>query len=117
MTRGQREDRDAALLADIADAAACIRDYVRGQTMVDFIGSRMMRDAVVHQLIVIGEASKSLTDSTKAKYPRIEWKLIARMRDKLAHHYRDIEVEKVWKYAAENIPELIEMLELPGSEG
>jgi hypothetical protein len=36
---------------------------------------------------------------------------------KLAHHYRDIEVEKVWKYAAENIPELIEMLELPGSEG
>ena len=83
--------------------------------MVDFIGSRMMRDAVVHQLIIIGEASKSLTESTKMKYPTVEWKLIARMRDKLAHHYRDIEVEKVWKYSTENVPELIGLLELPRS--
>jgi hypothetical protein len=37
MTGGEREDRDAALLEDIADAAACIQDYVRGNTMVDFI--------------------------------------------------------------------------------
>jgi uncharacterized protein with HEPN domain len=72
----------------------------------------MMRDAVVHQLMVIGEASKSLTESTKAKHPKIEWRLISRLRDKLAHHYRDIEVEKVWKYAVENIPPLLEMLRL-----
>jgi len=36
-----------------------------------------------------GLGSKSLTASTNAKHASIDWNLISRPRDKLAHHHRE----------------------------
>lgn len=44
-------------------------------------------DAVAMRLLEIGEAVKSLSESSTAAEPSIKWRQIVRMRDRLAHHY------------------------------
>lgn len=44
-------------------------------------------DAILYGLIVIGEATKSLSSDVKARHPEIPWRDIAGMRDILAHEY------------------------------
>ena len=44
-------------------------------------------DAILYDLLVIGEAVKALPDAVRSTYESVPWSDIARMRDILAHHY------------------------------
>lgn len=55
---------------------------------------------------VIGEASKRLGSEFCDKYPDTPWSDMARMRDKLIHHYFGIDYKLVWNVVEEKIPEL-----------
>ena len=48
-------------------------------------------DAILYDLLVIGEAVKSLTPELKEEYSFIPWNQIAGMRDILAHEYFRVE--------------------------
>lgn len=52
-------------------------------------------DSILYDLIVIGEAVKTLRGELKGRYPRIPWKEIAGMRDILAHEYFRVSSELV----------------------
>jgi uncharacterized protein with HEPN domain len=52
------------LLEDIRDAAAFIRDSVRGKTLDDYHGDRLLRQAIERNFEIIGEAIKRLSHST-----------------------------------------------------
>ena len=54
--------------------------------------AEMAFDAILYNLIVIGEAVKSLDVEMKARNPHIEWKEIIGLRDFLAHQYFHIEL-------------------------
>jgi uncharacterized protein with HEPN domain len=43
--------------------------------------------------------------------PSIDWKNIARLRDKLGHHYWAIEIQQVWELVVEYVPTLRATLE------
>ena len=77
----------------------------------DFLHSPdgMMRlDAICMNLIAIGEATKSLDKITKGEllplYPEIYWSGVMRMRDKIAHHYFEIDTDIVFQTIEEDIP-------------
>jgi len=57
------------------------------------------RDAVLHNLEVIGEAVKRLPDEMKDSIPGIPWKRIAGFRDVLAHAYFSLDDSIVWDVA------------------
>lgn len=44
-------------------------------------------DAILYDLLVIGEAVKTLGDAIKRAHPEIPWREISGMRDILAHEY------------------------------
>ena len=46
-----------------------------------------MADAVVYNLLVIGEAVKALDAGVRDAHPEVPWADIAGMRDLLAHEY------------------------------
>ena len=46
-----------------------------------------------------------------ARVPDVDWKNIARLRDKLGHHYWAIEVDKIWDIVDVHIPALRKALE------
>ena len=97
--------REMALgcLKDIQKALALIEERSAIVTHVnDFLCSPegMLRlDALCMNLIALGESVKNLDKITNgellALYPETYWKGIMRIRDKIAHHYFDIDAEIV----------------------
>lgn len=83
-------------LADIVASCELIRSYTEGMTIDDFGADRKTVDAVARNLEIIGEASKNLPDEILGE-SEVPWKQVRRFRDKIAHHYFDINLDRVWK--------------------
>ena len=62
--------------------------------------------AFVRSLEIIGEASKHVDPALRFKYPDIPWTKMARMRDKVIHHYFGVEYDLVWAVVEQEIPKL-----------
>lgn len=93
------ERTDALRVRDILSALGAIRSYVHGMTRARFDRDRKTQDAVIRQIEVIGEATKGLSSTFRAAVPADDWKKIAGMRDKLAHHYWKTNLNIVWDVA------------------
>ena len=61
----------------------------RSLTRAQFIADETAKRAFVRSIEVIGEASKKVPDEMRQRYPDVEWRAIAGMRDKGIHHYLD----------------------------
>ncbi|MDH4201440.1 MAG: DUF86 domain-containing protein [Phycisphaerae bacterium] len=101
------EQRDAAYLWDILQAAQEITHFVENMIFYEFENNKMARYAVERQLLVIGEAANHISESFKTEHSHIPWKSIIAQRNILAHEYGEILVERIWVVATEKIPELI----------
>ena len=104
------ESGDRAFLDDIKEACALILSRVKNKQLPDFISNSELQDSIALRLIVIGEASKSLTDTARERYPSIQWKDIIRLRDLAVHHYWKVDALKIWEIIQEDIPQLLEIL-------
>src|SRR5207249_5621893 len=93
-------------LEDILQAIAKTRSYVAGLTRESFAQDSMGIDAVNRNLEIIGEAAKMIPESIRAEYPNIEWKKIAGLRDILAHHYFEVDLDIVWDILQNKLPTL-----------
>lgn len=83
-----------------------ITEYVQDVEKSDFLKNRMLQDALVRKIEIIGEAVKNISNITREKFPNIPWKEIAGMRDKVIHHYSRVDLDIVWKTSTELIPKL-----------
>lgn len=81
-------------------------------TFDDFVADDRTNDAVVRNLQIIGEAVKQIPSDVRAKYPAVEWRKIAGLRDILAHAYFSLENETLWDVVQNKIPELSEQIQL-----
>jgi uncharacterized protein with HEPN domain len=93
-------------LDDILEAAANIRSYTSGITREAFTQDKKTFDAVVRNLEIIGEAIKNIPDSIRSRYPDIEWKKIAGLRDILIHEYFGVDAEIIWDIVQNKLPDL-----------
>lgn len=99
--------RDYSLyVEDILDCINKIETFVEGMDFQQFAQDDKTASAVIRKLEIIGEASKIVPDSIKQKFSQIPWKEMARMRDKITHHYFDIDYEVVWKILKEELPKV-----------
>ena len=60
-----------------------------------FLKDIKTQSAILHQLMVIGEAVKRLSQDFRTRYPELPWELIAGMRDKLIHGYDIVDLDEV----------------------
>ncbi|WP_353170086.1 DUF86 domain-containing protein [Flavobacterium sp.] len=77
-----------------------------------FINDEILKRAVVRALEIVGEATKNLSLDFRLKYNQVPWKSMAGMRDKLIHDYMGVDYNLVFKTAKENVPELLDLIEL-----
>ena len=65
-------------------------------------------------LLVIGEELKKIDQLTDkqlfVKYPNIPWREVIGMRDKMAHHYFDVDAEIVFDILRLDIPPLLDTI-------
>jgi uncharacterized protein with HEPN domain len=89
--------RDLELyLEDIIEAIRKIRSYTVLLSFEEFCGDERTVDAVIRNLIVIGEAVKNIPEDTRRMEPDIEWRKIAGLRDFAAHAYFNVSNQIVW---------------------
>lgn len=103
---------DTVFLHHILDAICQIEEYTAGVNYGEFLEKRLIQDAVVRQLEIIGEATKNLSSDTKEYHPQIPWKEIAGMRDKLIHVYFGVDLREVWNTAKRDLPDLKEVVNM-----
>ncbi len=93
-------------LRDIDTSIESIEKFIQGMTFDQFLNDDKTSSAVIRKFEIIGEASKSIPEELKKKYPQIPWKDIAGMRDKLIHAYSRVDLSLVWKTILKRLPEL-----------
>lgn len=100
-------------LDHMIEAAKLIEVYLEGLDNSEFMTDKRTQQAVIFNLIVIGEAAtKLLNEQAKVieQYPEIPWKNMKGMRNRIAHGYFDIDLEIVWETAVTAIPQLVKQL-------
>ncbi len=102
--------RDDSLLLDMFQAARRIAEFMSGMDLEQFRADLKTQSAVIHQFLLLGEISKRLSEPFKAAHPSLRWSAMARMRDKLIHHYRGVDMQEIYKAADTEIPRLLQFL-------
>jgi uncharacterized protein with HEPN domain len=92
-----------AYLKHVRDALLAVQEYTR-DGRESFFASKMVQDAVLRNLEVIGEAVKALDDVTKQHAPDVPWRRVAGMRDVLIHHYFGVDLEVAWRVVEADAP-------------
>lgn len=112
-------DRDAGTLLDIGRAVRLVREFKGDLSKDAFMGDLKTQSAILHQLLIIGEAVKRLSADFRGAHAEIPWALMAGMRDNLIHEYDHIDLDEVWRTIEVDIPALSEKIQalLPGEPG
>jgi uncharacterized protein with HEPN domain len=80
--------------------------------VIEFHKDPLRQRAFIRSIEIIGEATKMIPDEITGTHPEIQWKQLARMRDKLIHQYFGVDLEIVWNLTVEIIPELQKAIQI-----
>jgi len=95
-------------LRHIRDALLAVSEYTK-DGRASFLRSKMIQDAGLRNLEIVGEAVKGLDADTRNRAPNIPWRRIAGMRDVLIHSYFGVDLEIVWRVVEVEVPLLLEI--------
>ena len=91
---------------DILDAIVSIEKFIGKMDYVRFCEDDKTRSAVVWKIENIGEAVKNIPKQIKDKYKALPWSDMARIRDKIRHHYFGVDYAIVWEVIRKRFPEI-----------
>ena len=96
----------------ILDRAAVVSDP---NELLTSPGGMMCLDAICMNLIALGEAVKGLDKQTHGellpRYPEINWSGVMRMRDKIAHHYFEVDTDVVFLTVQQDVPKMKKVID------
>ncbi|PIP23941.1 MAG: hypothetical protein COX90_02415 [Candidatus Nealsonbacteria bacterium CG_4_10_14_0_2_um_filter_38_17] len=98
-------------LKDILKSMESIEKFIENMTFEEFKGDDKTTSAVIRKFEIIGEATKKIPQEIRKKYPKIPWKEMAGMRDRLIHFYFGIDYKLVWETIKKKIPEVKPLIE------
>ncbi len=94
------------LLADMEECCARIMAYTARMDGEAFSADSKTVNAVMRNLVNLGEAAKALPAETRLVAPEIEWRKIAGLRDVLVHAYFAVDLDIVWDVVETKVPDL-----------
>ena len=100
-------------LGHMLEAARLAYSYVEGLDKNDFIADTRTQQAIILNIIVIGEAATKVMDGYAEfadQHRQVPWRSMRGMRNRIAHGYFDINLDVVWDTVKTALPELLEQL-------
>jgi uncharacterized protein with HEPN domain len=103
--------RDLQFLLDMLQSAELITNYTAHCSKDEFLDNVQLQDAVIRRLLVIAEAARRVSETTRQSLPTVSWQEINGMRNRLVHEYDDVNLNIVWNVVQNEIPNLISELQ------
>jgi uncharacterized protein with HEPN domain len=98
--------REVLYLHDIVEAAEALERFTNGRTRGEFEADDLLRSAVTHKLIIIGEAAARISSEVRRRYPQVAWPDIVGLRNVAVHDYFDLDLATIWATATQDAPVL-----------
>ena len=105
------DERDAAHLWDMLNAAREARTIVEGIPVDQFLGDTLRRRALERTIELVGEAARRVSAKFQAARTDIDWRGLIGQRNILAHEYGHINHQLLHQAANNRLPALIAILE------
>ncbi|HEX6832853.1 MAG TPA: DUF86 domain-containing protein [Rudaea sp.] len=100
-------------IAHIEHAAAQACRYIDGMTRDDFMEDNRTQQAVILNIIIIGEAATKLMTNYPQfaeRHPDVPWRSMRGMRNRISHGYFDIDLDVVWETVRSALPALLNQI-------
>jgi len=97
-------------IQDILDAVHAIRQYTDAMDYERFESDPKTVDAVIHRLMIIGEAAGRVPEEIVARTPEIEWARMRGMRNVIVHEYFGVSRRILWDTIRDDLPGIVEPL-------
>ena len=91
---------------DIVEAGDAIARFLEDVERRDFLDDELRQSAVMHKLIIIGEAAGRLSGEFVIRHSRVEWRDIISFRNFAVHDYFGVNWDTVWATATQDVPSL-----------
>jgi uncharacterized protein with HEPN domain len=95
---------------DLMDFCRQILDYTQGMDRATFEANRLVFDATLRNLELIGEAAKHIPENVRQLFPDIPWQDIVGARNIFAHAYFGVDRDLVWHTVKTEIPVMLTAL-------
>jgi len=100
-------------LGHILEAIERIEEYVSDMDETHFLVSKLVQDAVIRNIEIIGEASNNIQRVDPvfaAQHAEIPWQVMYAMRNRVSHGYDKVDFEMVWKTICNDLPDLYKLV-------
>lgn len=104
---------DDARLRHLVEAAEKATTYASQRDRSALDDDEILRLALTKLVEIVGEAAKQISDETRVAHPEVPWSAAARMRDRLVHHYFDINLDILWSTVTVDLPALLKVVPRP----
>ena len=90
---------------DILDAITAVEAY-SVSSYDKFLADTKTQDAILYNLIIIGEAANQISDEFQEQYPNIPWSAMIGTRNIIVHGYDQVKLQIVWKILQRDLERL-----------
>jgi uncharacterized protein with HEPN domain len=114
MSRDDDGSRVPDYLGHMLEATRLAGTYVEGMAKAEFLADRRTQQAVILNLITIGEAAARMVNEYPefaAAHAEVPWAQMRGMRNRMAHGYFDINLDTVWETVQTSLPDLEKKLQ------
>ncbi len=101
---------------DMFDAIILVEQYTSGMNEEEFSRDTEKQDAVIHRLMIIGEAATHIPEDIRSLSPETQWRAIVAFRNVAIHEYSGVSLGRVWEIVQQELPILkIQLTALKGA--